>query len=52
VDDAPANTQSAGEDDDLDRTGGVNNEVGPGNALAVLHMTPKPHRMQIKKLGI
>jgi len=36
ADDAPANTQGAGEDDDLDQTRGVNNEVSRDHILVIL----------------
>lgn len=51
-DDGPPNTQGMDEDDDLDQTRGVNNEVGRGCILVVLQVTPKLPRKQIKKLGI
>ena len=52
ADDAPTNTQGIDEDDDLDQTRGVNNEVCSGYTLSVLQIIPKPPRKQIKKLGI
>lgn len=52
ADDAPTDTQGIGEDDDLDQTGGVNNEVGHGHGLDVLQITPKPPRKRTKRLGI
>lgn len=51
VDDALPNTQGIGEDDDLDRTRGVNNDVGRSHTVALLRITPKPPRKQIKRLG-
>ena len=52
ADDAPTNTQGVGEDDDLDQTMGVNNEVGRDHVLAILQINPKSPRKQIKRLGI
>jgi hypothetical protein len=49
-DDAPTNTQAIGEDDDLDQTRGVNNEVGRGHVLPILEITPKPPRKRTKRL--
>ena len=36
ADEAPANSQVVGEDDDLDQAGGANSEVGRNDALALL----------------
>lgn len=40
-DDTPANTQGMDEDDDLDQTRGINNEVGRGRILTIRKVTLK-----------
>lgn len=52
ADDVPTNTQGFDEDDDLDQTKGVNNEVCRGHILHILQITPKLPRKRIRKLGI